>query len=155
VAPDGNHDERLVKYLCERVPEIVKLGLLRWPEILGFADRGIAYVTDKRPIKLGKLNVMHGHEFPGGISTPVNAARTLYLRAKATAMAGHLHQTGEHSEPNLNTDDVVCWSVGCLCELHPAYMPINKWNHGHAIVTVEPNDHFRIRNRRTKNGVLS
>jgi predicted phosphodiesterase len=149
---DGNHDERLAIYLCARVPEIIKLGLVNWPAILGFADRKITYVSEKRPIMLGKLPIMHGHEFPNGISGPVNAARGLYLRAKASAMAGHWHQSSEHSEPNINGDLITCWSSGCLCELHPHYMPMNRWNHGYALVKVEPDGTFQVTNRRVKNG---
>ena len=145
---DGNHDERLAAYLCERVPEIVKLGLVNWPAILGFGDRGITYVSEKRPLILGKLVALHGHELPKGISSPVNSARGLFLRVKVSALAGHLHRSGEHTEADLFGNITTTWGTGCLCELHPQYMPINGWNWGHAVVELHPDDRFNVWNKR-------
>jgi hypothetical protein len=59
-------------------------------------------------------------------------------------MQGHHHQTSEHTETNMNGEITTTYSVGCLCELHPAYLPINKWNHGFAIVDIDGmNAHVR------------
>ncbi len=35
-----------------------------------------------------------------------------------------------------NKNIVTTWSLGCLCELNPAYLPINKWNHGFSIINL-------------------
>ncbi|HXP60689.1 MAG TPA: metallophosphoesterase [Dongiaceae bacterium] len=149
----GNHEERL-EHLISKVPEIQKLNIVDWPAILGFGDRGITYVKDKRPIKLGKLPLFHGHEFVGGFVGPVNPARGLYLKAKAACAAGHWHQGSEHSESTINDELVTCWSFGCLCELHPKYCPVNKWNHGFGIVEVDPNGEYRVKNKRIRNGII-
>jgi hypothetical protein len=53
----------------------------------------------------------------------------------------------------MNGDITTTWSLGCLCELHPAYLPINKWNHGFAIVDVDGNN-FHVRNKRIHKGVI-
>jgi hypothetical protein len=112
---------------------------------------GIEVIGDKRIIKLGDLNVVHGHEFGGSIFSPVNIARGLFLRGKVSALQGHNHQTSEHTETNMNRDITTTWSTGCLCELHPAYLPINKWNHGFTIVDIDGND-FHVRNKRIDKG---
>jgi hypothetical protein len=45
------------------------------------------------------------------------------------------------------------WSVGCLSELHPAYMPINKWNWGVASVELDTNKKdFIVHNKRISKG---
>jgi hypothetical protein len=38
-----------------------------------------------------------------------------------------------------------------LSELHPAYLPINKWNHGFAVVDIHGED-FDVQNKRIWNG---
>jgi len=43
------------------------------------------------------------------------------------------------------------FASGCLCELQPAYMPHNQWNHGFAFVEVDGDD-FHLRNLRIHNG---
>ena len=40
----------------------------------------INIIKDKRIVKINSLNVIHGHEYKGGISAPVNIARGLYLK---------------------------------------------------------------------------
>lgn len=38
------------------------------------------------------------------------------------------------------------WSTGCLCDLHPDYAPLNKWNHGFAFVEVFNGGKFEVQN---------
>jgi hypothetical protein len=143
----GNHDERYQHYLMQKAPELLGIREFELEYLLKLKERGIEFITDKRIVRANKLNILHGHEFVGGISAPVNIARGLFLRAKVSAMQGHNHQGGSHSEANLNGELITTWSLGCLCELHPEYMPINKWNHGFAIVYLhEDGKQFQVKN---------
>jgi hypothetical protein len=98
-------------------------------------------------MKAGWLDIIHWHEFASSVFSPVNVARGLYLRWKVSAIQWHNHQTSEHTETDMNGKIVTTWSLGCLCGLHPQYMPINKWNHWFAIVEVDWED-FEVRNKR-------
>jgi predicted phosphodiesterase len=71
----GNHEERWNKFVWAKAPEIWDLNPLQLPELLQLSKHGIEWVEDQRPIMLGKLPILHGHELPKGISSPVNAAR--------------------------------------------------------------------------------
>ena len=159
----GNHDERFEHYIWQKFAEIPQLTDFEEMKQINLEtilrnrlgkDFPIDFVTDKRIIKVGDLNVVHGHEFPSGITSPVNIARGLYLRAKANTMCGHSHKSSEHSETNINDEMITTWSVGALCELHPLYMPINSWNHGVALITLDENGKTDVQNRRIKNGKL-
>ncbi len=108
-------------------------------------------IKDKRIMKAGDLNILHGHEFGGSVFSPVNIARGLFLKGKVSAMQGHNHQSSSHSESNMNGEITTTWSLGCLCELHPAYLPINKWNHGFAIVEID-GQNFEVRNKNIHKG---
>lgn len=147
---DGNHDERYPIFIMRRAPELYALIAehAALPRLLELDDRGWEYVTDKRPIYLGKLPLIHGHEYPTPVIGPVNAARGLFLRAKAGAMVNHHHQTSEHTEPTIKGEMITAWSLGCLCDLHPRYAPFNKWNHGAAIVHLARGGDYRVRNFR-------
>lgn len=145
VFKEGNHDERLRHYLAERAPDLFDLPDMDLRNLLRGDDKGIEWVADKRIINLGRLPVVHGHEFRGGGG--VNPARWLFLRSVSTAMCGHFHRTSEHHEQGLDRRLHGVWSVGCACYLFPAYDPNNKWNHGYALVDVA-RDGFRVTNRR-------
>jgi len=151
----GNHEDRYESYLMRAAPELFKLKSIHLDALpeLGLKELNIEVVKNKRIIRIGHLNIIHGHEFASGISAPVNPARGLYLRAKKSAMVAHYHQTSEHTETAINDDVVTCWSIGCLCGLHPQYMPLNKWNHGFAEI-MDEDGFFIVRNRRIINGRL-
>jgi predicted phosphodiesterase len=149
----GNHEERYNHFLMMKAAELDGVEEFSLENIIKARAEGIEVISDKRIIKLGDLNVVHGHEFGGSIFSPVNIARGLFLRGKVSALQGHNHQTSEHTETNMNREITTTWSSGCLCELHPAYLPINKWNHGFTIVDIDGND-FHVRNKRIDKGKI-
>jgi predicted phosphodiesterase len=151
----GNHEERYEKYLLTKAPELLGVEDFELHNLLKVKDYNTTIVKDKRIIRLNHLNVLHGHEFTGGFIAPVNIARGLFLRAKVAALQGHNHQSSDHTEKDLNDKIVTTWSVGCLCQLKPAYCPINKWNLGAAIVDLDTNGiEFEVRNKRIFNGKI-
>lgn len=143
----GNHDERWDIYLMQNAPALFDVAETHLDKVLGLEALGVEVVQNKRVIRAGHLNLIHGHEYIGGISQPVNPARGLYLRAKKSAICGHFHQSSDHTETSINGDVVTCWSLGCLCGLHPQYMPLNKWNLGMGEIYKE-GDFFRVANRK-------
>ena len=149
----GNHEERYFHFLWMKAHEIVGVEEFELENIIKSRAEGIEIIKDKRIMKAGDLNIVHGHEFGGSVFSPVNIARGLFLRGKVSAMQGHNHQTSEHSESNMNGEITTTWSLGCLCELHPAYLPINKWNHGFALVDID-GQNFEVRNKRIHKGKI-
>lgn len=148
----GNHEDRYENYLRVNAPELIGIDDFRLENILRFGEYGVQLINSKQLIKAGNLNILHGHEFGQSVFSPVNAARGLYTRAKASTIIGHHHQTSEHSEKDLADNVVTTWSIGCLCGLSPEYLPFNKWNHGFGFVTTEKNGDFEFRNLRIING---
>lgn len=144
----GNHEERYERYLRLKAPELLGVDAFEWSEIYSLADHDIELVSQKRPILLGDLNVIHGHEYVFQISNPVNPARGMYLRAKAHVLGGHFHQTSQHSEKSIEQKVFSAWSTSALCDLHPEYRPLNPWNHGFAFVEIDKDGAFRVENLR-------
>lgn len=147
----GNHEERYFHFLWMKAHEIVGVEEFELENIIKARAEGIEIIKDKRIIKAGDLNIIHGHEFGGSVFSPVNIARGLFLRGKVSAIQGHNHQTSEHTESNMNGEIMTTWSSGCLSELNPSYLPINKWNHGFCLVDID-GDKFDVRNKRIYKG---
>lgn len=150
----GNHEERLETLLMTKAPELLGIADFELENILGLSDLGWEIIGEKRIIRMGKLSILHGHEYKTPMMAPVNAARGLFLRTKETCLVAHYHSTAEHSEPTLNGHDIVCWSQGCLCGLHPQYMPLNKWNQGFAYMEFDSDGHFILENKKIIEGVV-
>lgn len=152
VFKQGNHDERLDKYIVRRAPALFGLEGFDLPSLLHLKDHGVEWVADKRVVRLGKLPVIHGHEYRGGGG--VNPARWLYLRARYVAMCHHFHRTSEHHERDIRGKAEAAWSCGCACQLNPRYDPLSNWNHGFAFVRLSSDGSFTVDNRRVLNGKI-
>lgn len=148
----GNHEERWDRYLRHKAPELLGVDEFDWKNVFHLAEYKIDLVDSKKPIRLGKLNVIHGHEYRFAISSPVNPARGLYLKGQAHTLGGHFHQTSQHSAKSIEQHVVGAWSVGCLCDLHPEYAPLNNWNHGFAFVAAEKCGTFNVDNYKIISG---
>lgn len=148
----GNHEERWTHYIWQHAPELSSDRLTSLVAWLHLEQHQIQYVDEQRPVMLGKLPVLHGHELPKGIASPVNPARGAWMRTKTSILTGHQHQTSGHSEPNMWHEETFCWSTGCLCDLTPEYARVNKWNHGAAIVTVHDDGEYDVENFRISGG---
>lgn len=140
----GNHEERLENYMFIKAPELLGVPTFEFKKILELDKYGIQEVDGMKPIKLNECFVIHGHEYKFAISNPVNPARGLYLKSKVNAIAGHFHQSSSHSEKDIEDKVTSCWSLGCLCDLHPDYMPLNKHNHGFGVIEMNGDKLFNV-----------
>lgn len=147
----GNHDERWADFCARKAPEIWDVARFSWQTIAGIKESGVEIVDGKRPIMVGPLMVLHGHEKGRGISSPVNPARGAFIRLLCSTLEGHLHRTSEHTERTADGRIIACRSTGCLCDLHPSYAVLNKWDHGFATV-LRDGDGYECRLHRIVNG---
>ncbi len=149
----GNHEERFIRYMRVKAPELIGVDLFNFADMLKLNEYGIELVQDKRPIRLGGLNVLHGHENRFAIANPVSPARGLFTRCKTYALCGHFHQSSYHTEKTVEQSVIGTWSTGCLCDLYPAeFAPLNNWCHGFAFVEVANDGKFNVQNRTIKHG---
>ena len=144
----GNHEYRLPRYYASKAPEFIGSPLAAMESLIDFESRGIEFLDYYQKVKAGKLSILHGHEF-GGLTTAVNPARGLFLKANKYAACSHFHRTSEHTDTDIDDQYLTTWSFGCLCDLHPEYAPMGKkWNWGCAIIQVEKNGGFEVWNKR-------
>jgi predicted phosphodiesterase len=156
---EGNHEERLWRHAIRQSPELYNVTgpagerVLGLGNVLHLAEYDIELVDNKQPLLCGEhLYILHGHEFRAPFVNPVNPARGLFLRAKANALCGDLHQTSTHSEAGIERV-MSCFSIGALCQLRAAYCPINKWNHGFGVVHLTGKE-WKVDNHKIINGVV-
>jgi hypothetical protein len=157
----GNHCERWERKILRNAPAIWGFECFELPNLIKIEFQrlmnkplDIDFVNKKRIIDVGKLGVCHGHEWREGTFSPVNPARGYYMRAKTSIIAGDKHQTSEHITKDMNGKIIGAWSIGCLCDLNPEYMPLNNHNHGFALVHRFEDDSFEVRNYKIIDGKL-
>jgi hypothetical protein len=148
---EGNHEERLKRYLAQKAKELE--GTIVLEEMLGLNEHGIEWVDERAKVKAGKLWIDHGHEWFGGGG--VNPARNYRMKAVDNIMVGHVHKTStDLFRRPLDGTFIAGWSVGCLCDLNPRYAPRNNWNHGVALVELEAQGNFTVHNKVILQGVV-
>lgn len=159
----GNHEARYVMRMNENNADLMRVWDKKFKNdddkphslshFFGLKKYGIRVLEQKKPIKFGKLTILHGDELGTGACDPVNPARTLYMKYKDVACCGHSHRPSSHTEKTGNDFVINTWSMGCLCELRPFYRPINGWLHGFAIVDRDDKKGFDFHNKKIlKNG---
>lgn len=152
VFKEGNHDERWEKWLYVKAPELFDDPEYKLEVRLRLGELKIDIVKDRRPIKIGHLTVLHGHEM-AGTSGGVNPARSTFVKTLESVLIGHFHKTSTHSETSMWGDLKVTESIGCLCGMNPQFMRINKWNNGFAIVDLKiKTGEYQVSNYKIING---
>ena len=151
----GNHEIRYEKYMMLKSPQFLDIPYFSLEHILHFDDLDIQMIESHEWANINGLPVLHGHEAGGSFYNPVNPARSVFLKMTHSAIIGHHHQSSSHSSKNMLDEIIQCWSTGCLCDLHPKYLAVNKWNIGFAeIEGVEEGylvHNYRIHNKRIMN----
>lgn len=148
----GNHDIRLAKFIHNRAKVFEGLPGVNLESMIRAENHGVEVIDDIRLIRLGKLFVVHGHEFKGG--STVAPARWLLNKAKDVALCGHWHRTDFHQGRTIGGYTEAAWTTGCLCHLKPRWHPFNDWNHGFAIPEIFNDGNFHVHNHRMLNGEI-
>lgn len=138
VAPDsriiyteGNHEERLRKYLCDVAPELQCLNALRMPMLLGLADLGIEWVPAHEPYRMADWWFVHGDVVRkhAGYS-----ARAKAETVGANTIMGHTHRLAMVGVTNWSSSYFGVEN-GCLCSMSPDYIQGKpNWQQGYTFL---------------------
>lgn len=149
---EGNHELRWERFLSVKAPILLDIEECRLSVLLRLGEKGVTWIPNKQLVIAGKLNMIHGNEYKGGGG--INVARTLWLRAGANVIAGDKHKTQSGLKTNIDKSVTGTWSVGCLCELNPDYLPFNEWNLGFAHIEISKDGNFTVHNKQIINGKI-
>lgn len=148
----GNHEHRYISYMASKAVELLDMDEFQFDKVLGVERHGVEWVDDGKWLQFGHLAVIHGHELAGGAGG-VNPARAAFLRTFACTLIGHYHKTSQHAEGHaFDGRTTTTWSQGCLCNLNPRYLRINRWNCGCCVIRMSTKDGFHLENLRIIDG---
>jgi predicted phosphodiesterase len=156
----GNHEERVPKFYADNFASLVQSPYYDYIHSLDvsagehFLEKlNITYVQSGA-LRYGRLSVIHGSECGKSMGS-AHPARLMFNKMLSCCISSHFHRTSLHAEPTSEGNLISCWTVGCLCQMHPEFAEINKWNHGLAVLYTEPNNWFRVENQRiVKNKIV-
>lgn len=149
---EGNHEKRFEDYIRRNADALDNIEEIQLKSLLRLDTWRMTHIEHTQIMKFGKLNIIHGHEYFGGGS--INVARGYLVKAFDNILLGHRHTSQDYIFKKVNQELVGAWSVGCLCKLMPAYMSLNQWSHGFAIIEKYSDDNFSVENKKLMNGKI-
>jgi hypothetical protein len=146
----GNHEDRLQRFINTRSPELDGLKGLSVKEQLELDRLGISFVDNMKLKRetgqfftIGKLPVLHGHEL--GICPNVNPAKRYFDKAHENLIVGHVHKVNDHYDNTIRNDVKGAFVCGCLCDMYPSYRPQNGWIAGFALAHFDADGMFSVK----------
>lgn len=148
----GNHELWWERYVWTNAPLISDIADMSFREYLCLTDFDIDVIEDKQDIRICQnLSAIHGHEIRGGSAD--FPARGIMNRFRENVIAGHWHKPSHFSVVTGTGKVHGAWSLGCLCQLRPEYLPINSWILGFAHITTDGVD-FELDNKQIIKGKI-
>lgn len=133
---EGNHEDRLKRYIWHTAPALAELPHLNIPSLIGSEDLGWEYVKQDKEIFQDFL-VKHGNYVSGRSGY---TARKEMDRAWMSGISGHTHRLGIHHytarRHSINGTRGAVWiENGCLCDQDAEYLKSpGDWQQGFSIV---------------------
>jgi hypothetical protein len=151
---EANHEKRYERFMNYKAPELLSLDLFTLEDLFKLSSFRIIPLKNVDHVRIGKLPVVHGHTIFQGQTSPVSTARTVWMKAKQSAIASHCHQVSEYTVRLPFADEIhTCWTTGCLMDLNVEYNPHNhNYAHGFAYIETERDGSYRVENKRIFNG---
>jgi predicted phosphodiesterase len=148
---EGNHEQRLPRYISAHAPELWNLAQLDMRSLLHLPQHNIQWLASMQSLLLGELHVIHGHEYR---NSGINVARTVYIAAASNVLMGHHHRSQEYTHRTIGNKVMGVWSTGCLCQLSQPWLIHNQWIHGFAHIELSADGTFIVSNRKVIDGRL-
>lgn len=128
---EGNHENRLERYLCDRAPAL--FGLVTSRELLGCDDGAWTWHPYRQILKIGKCHFVH----EVGLAGKQAASRSLDA-FQGNLVIGHTHRGGIAYDGTMRGDRYFCLNVGWLGdprEIDYAHQTVvRSWQHGLGLV---------------------
>jgi hypothetical protein len=139
---EGNHEDRLRRWLWKRGPELQSLRALRIEELLGLDGMGFEQVNYRSKVDVLGFRVEHGYRTSKSSAHRVNVARLMAIDTGSSGLCGHSHGFSHYGW----ADDRGSHSYvegGCLSQLTLEYAPFPHWVHAFTYGVVHAN-HLHI-----------
>lgn len=137
---DGNHEDRLRRYLWTRAPELASLDCLMPENLFKLADYDITHIPyEQKVIVNGIFEITHGNIVSKHSGY---TAKRMFEEHGGCGICGHCHRGGSFYKRN-DFGTWGWWEGFCLCLLNPDYISNPNWVQGITLIHFK-GSHFWI-----------
>ena len=143
----GNHEEWLDAFVM-KYPYMTEY---TFRKACRLDERGYKYYPHNKPLKIGKINFIHG------VYATVYHAKKHLEAYGSNICYGHTHDVQRHTLTKLDSGTIAAWAMGCLKDMIPKangwldYRDVN-WSHAFAIVDFFEKGYFTVHVMQIING---
>src|SRR3990167_5599245 len=126
---EGNHEDRLRKYIWSHSPVLSENPMLTLSTQLGLTERGYIHITYPHGVLHNDLYLVHGDLVS---KHSAYTAKQMLDHYGMSGISGHTHRLGSHYKTTLG-GPLGWWENGCLCLLDLDYDDKTNWQQGFSI----------------------
>jgi UDP-2,3-diacylglucosamine pyrophosphatase LpxH len=138
---EGNHEQRLKKFLSSKAEELSVLEALELRHLLKLDSLNIKWIDNGTRTKIGKLWHLHGNEIAGG---GANIAKSKFDKLGSNVIFGHHHKLQSYTKRNYEGEVCGAWANGCLSDLQPDYAHFTDWILGFSLIDYGKTGNFNV-----------
>jgi UDP-2,3-diacylglucosamine pyrophosphatase LpxH len=131
---EGNHEQRVQKYINDRAPELH--GLISIERLFdGYLRKSMEYVrtTPGESMMTWNDDLLIGH-FNKAAKNTCYTVKLLVEKYMTNVVQAHTHRLGEYAIRGYDKT-LRGWECGCLCDLDPDYVAKPNWQQGFLVYT--------------------
>lgn len=149
IMTEGNHCNRLSRYLTKNAGSLKSLNALTVEELLGLKRKGIKWVSGDQDIHIGDLMIMHGQSSRKDAGSSVRHHYSMY---GSSILIGHIHR-GSVAYKRTKQGVATLIENPCLCDISVDYCRFPDWVQGFTTL-VFSGDIFSAQTRLIQNYTL-
>jgi hypothetical protein len=123
---DGNHEDRMRRWLWKRDPELADVPELKMDYQLGITEIGAIYLPYMSVLDFLGYRIEHGYKVSTSKAYPVNVSRFMAVATGSSGLCGHNHHFGVYSWTDSRGGHSYVEN-GCLCRMDLEFAPFPNW----------------------------
>ena len=133
---EGNHEERLKKYLAANAASLLSMRGLDFPERVNLEEMGIEWIPVHKDMQIGDLLFTHGHYARKHAGA---SARGHFESYGCSLLIGHVHRLSIGWKRNKQGHHAMIEN-GTLCDFDVEYLKFPDWQHGFTTIDFDGDD---------------
>ncbi len=137
---EGNHEDRMRRWLWKHDPELNSLPGLTVESLLGLDEIAAVHLPYRSVFDFLGFGIEHGWKASGGgTAYPVNVSRFMATKTGSSGLCGHTHRLSTYSWTDTRGSHSYIEN-GCLCMMNLEFAPFPNWQHAFSYGVVHQNE---------------
>lgn len=126
IEDDGNHEDRLRRWLWKFGEELQGLRALRLEALLGLDEVGVEHLDYGSVVDFLGYRIEHGYKASASRAYPINVSRYMATATGSSGLCGHSHHFSTYSWTDARGSHSYIEN-GCLCRFDMEYAAFPNW----------------------------